>query len=168
MSLRTVEKVGGTTMSRLPELVDPLFRAGDDVPMNRLFVVSAYGGVTDLLLEHKHSGDPGVYGLFSEGENDDEWQDQLSDVHRHLQAINAAMFGTSHGRARADRFLSQRIDDVRECLLSVRQVCSFGPFDLASYLGRVRELLSSLGEAHSAWNTAAILREQGLPALLRG
>ena len=31
---------------------------------NRIFVVSAYNNVTNWLLEHKKSGEPGVYDLF--------------------------------------------------------------------------------------------------------
>ena len=67
----TVEKIGGTSMSRVNELLDTLLigeREGSDL-YHRIFVVSAFGGITDLLLEHKKSGRPGVYGLFA---NDDD------------------------------------------------------------------------------------------------
>lgn len=166
MSVRTVEKIGGTSMSRFPELLDSLFL--DDsgaAEYGRIFVVSAYGGMTDLLLEHKHSGEPGVFTLFSEGDDADEWQDQLSDVSRRMQDINSACFeGSRMLRAQADRFVEERIADARQCLSDVQRVCSFGPFDLDAYLDRVRELLSSMGEAHSAHNAAMLLSERGVEA----
>ena len=51
-------------MSRSHELLDTVL-IGDKTGhalYNRVFVVSAYGGMTDALLEHKKSGEPGVYG----------------------------------------------------------------------------------------------------------
>ena len=50
-------------MSRVNQLKDTLFvgdRKGADI-YGRIFVVSAFGGITNLLLEHKKSGEPGVY-----------------------------------------------------------------------------------------------------------
>ena len=58
----TVVKIGGTSMSRVHELRDTLLigdRTGTDL-YGRIFVVSAFGGITNLLLEHKKSGKPGV------------------------------------------------------------------------------------------------------------
>ena len=165
MSLRTVEKIGGTTMSRFHELVDSLFLddAGEPV-YRRVMVVSAYGGMTDMLLEHKHSGEPGVFSLFSEGENADDWKAALAAVRRRMREINAEVYGSSSLLVEANRFVDERIADARQCLQDVRRVCSFGPFALDAYLHRVRELLSSMGEAHSAFNTAALLRERGVNA----
>ena len=63
----TVEKIGGTSMSRVDELRDTLFigeRTGADL-YGRVFVVSAFGGITNLLLEHKKTGDAGVYARFT-------------------------------------------------------------------------------------------------------
>src|SRR3546814_2605195 len=50
-----VHKIGGTSMSAVETVVDDIVigeRAGGDL-YNRVFVVSAYGGMTDLLLGHK-------------------------------------------------------------------------------------------------------------------
>ncbi|MGE0624437.1 MAG: aspartate kinase [Pseudomonadales bacterium] len=166
MSIKAVEKIGGTSMSRFPELLDTLFADDAGNPeYGRIVVVSAFGGMTDLLLEHKHSGEPGVFSLFSEGEDADEWQDQLSDVGRRMQAVNAEFFQESAPLlTKADRFVEERIADARQCLSDVQRVCSFGPFDLDAYLDRVRELLSSMGEAHSAHNAAMLLNEHGVAA----
>ena len=50
----SVEKIGGTSMAATSTLFDNVLiggRAGADL-YNRIFVVSAYAGMTDLLLEH--------------------------------------------------------------------------------------------------------------------
>jgi aspartate kinase len=51
----TVEKIGGTCMSRARELVDTLYVGpfAPDAVYGRVFVVSAFGGITNMLLEHK-------------------------------------------------------------------------------------------------------------------
>ena len=66
MNGHSVEKIGGTSMAETAALFDNVLiggRKGADL-YNRIFVVSAYAGMTDLLLEHKKSGQPGVYGRF--------------------------------------------------------------------------------------------------------
>ena len=68
----TVEKIGGTSMARTKELLDTVLigdRTGAKL-YNRIFVVSAYAGITDALLEHKKTGEPGVYALFANAENE--------------------------------------------------------------------------------------------------
>ena len=113
MTVSTVEKIGGRTMSRFPDLIDSLFLVDGEPAYQRLFVVSAFGGITDLLLEHKHSGEPGVFSLFAEGDDADEWQDQLSDVGRRMAEINAGMFEDPALRHSADVFVEDRIEDAR-------------------------------------------------------
>jgi len=41
-------------------------RKGDEL-YNRIFVVSAYNNVTNWLLEHKKTGEPGIYNKFLNG-----------------------------------------------------------------------------------------------------
>ena len=164
MSINTVEKIGGTSMSRFPQLADSLFMRDGAVEYNRIFVVSAYGGITDMLLEHKHSGTPGVYALFSEGDDADAWLDGLSDVGARMREINAEFYTDRVGRKRADAFINERVEDARSCLHDVRRICRFGSFELDVYLDRVRELLSCIGEAHSAYNATMLLRERNVNA----
>ena len=86
----TVEKIGGTSMSRVNQLKDTLFiggRKGSDL-YGRVFVVSAFGGITDLLLEHKKSGEPGVYAQFSNAEADHGWHDALNRVAKEMQRVH--------------------------------------------------------------------------------
>ena len=78
----TVEKIGGTSMDRIDELRDTLI-VGDRKPADlygRIFVVSAFGGITNLLLEHKKTGEPGAYAAFASDDNDHGWHDRLDRV----------------------------------------------------------------------------------------
>ena len=99
MLSHSVEKIGGTSMSRTDSLLENVL-IGDrkDAELyNRIFVVSAYGGFTDLLLEHKKSGEHGVYGLFASAESGWNWGDALTDVGERMLARNAEIFADSHG-----------------------------------------------------------------------
>ncbi len=50
----TVEKIGGTSMTAFDAVLDNiLIKNSDKETYNRVFVVSAYGGITDALLECK-------------------------------------------------------------------------------------------------------------------
>ena len=66
----TVEKIGGTSMSQFDAVRKNIFMnpALDGHFYNRIFVVSAYSGITNMLLEHKKTGQPGIYALFSDAE----------------------------------------------------------------------------------------------------
>ena len=52
----TVEKIGGTSMSRFGEVMNNVIVAGrsGSALYNRIFVVSAYSGITNILLEDKN------------------------------------------------------------------------------------------------------------------
>jgi aspartate kinase len=164
----TVEKIGGTSMSRTAELLDTVLvgaRTGDAL-YNRILVVSAYAGITDALLEHKRSGEPGVYALFANGEGGWSWGDALTAVADRMSAINQTIFSDDGARQTADRFVRERIEGVRSCLLDLSRLCSFGHFQLEQHLLTVREMLSSLGEAQSAFNTTLLLNQRGVKARL--
>ncbi len=166
----TVEKIGGTSMTDFEAVRDNIIlggRAPADL-YNRIFVVSAYGGVTDQLLEFKRSGKPGVYALFAgdaeTGDAQGGWQQQLDRVFNEMRDHNARLFSNPALRLEADAFLAGRIEGVRSCLVDLQRVCSYGHFQMEQHLLTVRELLASLGEAHSAYNTAALLRAEGVNA----
>ncbi|MFA5678493.1 MAG: aspartate kinase [Pseudomonas sp.] len=166
--MHTVEKIGGTSMSRFDEVLNTIFtgqRRGNEL-YNRIFVVSAYSGMTNLLLEHKKSGEPGVYARFADAESEDAWLAVLEQVRSAMLAKNAELFSAEYERHAADRFIGNRIDDARECMLNLRQLCSYGHFQLGEHLMKVREMLASLGEAHSAFNTVLALKKEGINARL--
>ncbi len=62
----TVHKIGGSSMSKFEDVLQNIVlgQAAEGFYYNRIFVVSAYNNVTNWLLEHKKTGEPGVYDLF--------------------------------------------------------------------------------------------------------
>ncbi|MFA5630963.1 MAG: aspartate kinase [Porticoccaceae bacterium] len=164
--MHTVEKIGGTSMSQYQAVRDNIIYRGcasEDV-YNRIFVVSAYGGITDLLLEVKKTAKPGVYGLFAAASENHCWEQALDDVKTRLCALNAELFSSDLARRRADAFIGERVEESRQCLRDLENICRHGHFDLGAHLAIVREMLASLGEAHSAWNLTQLLAEEGINA----
>jgi aspartate kinase len=164
--IHTVEKIGGTSMARTQELLDTVLigeRQGAEL-YNRIFVVSAYAGMTDDLLEHKKSAKPGVYALFASAEGGWVWGDALTAVADKMYAHNARIFVDEGARQSANRFVRERVEGVRSCLIDLSRLCSFGHFQLQQHLLTVREMLASLGEAHSAFNTSLLLNLNGVRA----
>lgn len=131
---------------------------------NRVFVVSAYSGITNRLLEHKKSGQPGIYGLFAKSIKREGWKAAFRDLRDEMKRLNAELFSAPQLREEADGFIESRIDEAERCLDGLLALCGHGHFELGVHLETVREMLASLGEAHSAWNTARLLNEDGIPA----
>ncbi|MDH2328113.1 aspartate kinase [Cereibacter sp. SYSU M97828] len=154
--MHSVEKIGGTSMSRTAELLETVLLRRD--PYGRIICVSAYAGMTDALLEHRKTGAPGIYASFAA---QGDWQAALDGVLEQMLAVNAGIFANP---AEADAFARERIEGARSCLLDLSRLCSFGHFQMDQHLMTVRELLASLGEAHSAFNTALLLRGHGVAA----
>ena len=162
----TVHKIGGTSMSDVDTVLNNILignRTGDDL-YDRIFVVSAYGGITDMLLENKKTGEPGVYALYAGSENDWAWGDALTRVLDHMLKINADAFADEADRKLADRFVQERVEGVRNCLIDLQRICGYGHFKLEEHLMTVREMISGIGEAHSAHNTMLLLRRRGVEA----
>lgn len=162
----TVEKIGGTSMSEYQAVRDNvvLKNGRDEDIYNRIFVVSAYGGLTDLLLENKKNGQPGVYGLFSSTNNDDPWMEAFNEVRKKVKKLNKEYFGEPELRKEANAYISERLDDAERCLTDLQRLCQHGHFELDAHLFTVREMLASIGEAHSAWNMARLLQRDGINA----
>ncbi|WP_313433177.1 aspartate kinase [Stutzerimonas nitrititolerans] len=164
--MHTVEKIGGTSMSRFDELLDNIFigqREGAQL-YQRVFVVSAYSGMTNLLLEHKKTGEPGVYQRFADAQNEGAWLEALQTVRQRMLEKNAELFSGDFEHHAADQFINSRIDDARECMSSLQRLCAYGHFQLSEHLMKVREMLASLGEAHSAFNAVLALKHRGINA----
>lgn len=166
MQLHSVEKIGGTSMSNYAAVRDNIVLQPRQQGQfyQRVFVVSAYGGVTDRLLEHKKSGQPGIFALFAQGIEDNSWRSAIDDMREHLFQINATLFDDLGQLAAADAFIGARLEEATRCLEDLQRLCLHGHFALAGHLATVREMLASLGEAHSAWNTAALLKRDGINA----
>ncbi len=162
----TVEKIGGTSMSQFDAVSKNIFLnpALKGKYYQRIFVVSAYSGITNLLLEHKKTGQPGVYALFSDAEESQSWQDAFAELRENMLGINKNLFNDDAQLQLANLFLEKRLQDAQRVLNDVQSLCQHGHFSLQDYLQTVREMLASLGEVHSAYNTTQLLRAQDINA----
>ncbi|MBU0539797.1 MAG: aspartate kinase, partial [Gammaproteobacteria bacterium] len=162
----SVEKIGGTSMTNYEAVRDNIILAGgeDGNIYGRIFVVSAYGGVTDLLLENKRNSHPGVYALFADDGAEILWRDALSKVGDTLKEINAGLFPDVEQLTEANKYIEGRLFEAERCMDNLHRLCQHGHFGLEDHLLTVREMLASIGEAHSAWNTAALLNRDGVNA----
>ena len=161
----TVEKIGGTSMSCFGDIMNNIIignRSGAEL-YNRAFVVSAYGGITNLLLENKKTGEPGIYGKFAEG--NDEWEDKLEETRQEMLKYNRSFADIGLDQDLADSFVNERVEGIRVCLNDLMRLRTFGHFDPKDYLPATREFLSAFGEAHSAFNSVQILKKHGVNAV---
>ena len=164
--MHTVEKIGGTSMSQYDAVRDNvIYRGCKSTDLyQRIFVVSAYGGITDKLLEAKKTGEPGIYGLFSSARDEGCWENALAELKAAFHDINKGLFGKGIPLNRANAFIDERLEDARSCLSDLESICQHGHFNLDSHLNTVREMLASIGEAHSAWNLTELLKGEGIRA----
>ena len=164
MAGHTVEKIGGTSMSRFGEVMKNVIigdRKGDEL-YQRIFVVSAYSGITNGLLENKKTGAPGVYGFFAK--DDPSWRAALDRVLSDMIEYNHSFENIGLDVKDADAFITNRVDEIRVCLENLLSLHTFGHFRPADYLPATREFLAAVGEVHSAYNSTKILQANGVNA----
>jgi aspartate kinase len=161
----TVEKIGGTSMSRFDDVLKNIIIGNrkEKEYYNRIFVVSAYNNVTNWLLEHKKSGTPGIYAKFEQREN---YSKALDDLLQKLIEINTLLTPIGLNQSVADAFITERISQAKSYLKSLAAVLATGYVNKTNILLAAREILSSIGEAHSAFNSVNILNNNGISALL--
>jgi aspartate kinase len=156
-----VEKIGGTSMSRFPEIIDNIILRNPDDVYGRIYVVSAYGGVTNELLEHKKSGQPGIYQLFRDQE---PYAKKILALRDRLCEINESFAPIGLDIKAANEFVEDHIDLAINILRSMDNVMASGYVSRKALLLAARELLASLGEMHSAFNSTNILQNRGYEA----
>ena len=157
MNLR-VEKIGGTSMSRFPEIIENIILRRKNDVYGRVYVVSAYAGVTNELLEHKKTEQSGIYKLFEEQRN---YPKKMLELRDHLFDLNEGFVSAGLHLQKANNFIEDRIDLSINILRSMENVLASGYVSRAELLLAARELLASLGEMHSAYNSANILQNLG-------
>lgn len=128
---------------------------------NRIFVVSAYNNVTNWLLEHKKTGEPGIYNKFLNGE---DYSSALDAFCQRLLLINDGFADIGLDLKEARDFIRFRIDQAKTILYSLGKVLASGYVNRTDIHLAAREILSSIGEAHSGWNSANILNHNGINA----
>ena len=160
----TVEKIGGTSMSRFGEVMNNIIKGNhsESELFNRIFVVSAYGGVTNHLLEHKKTNEPGVYKTFEEGGN--KYHAKLREVLSLMHNLNASFKDIGLDIAKADAFITNRVVQAQSYLDALADVLATGYVQKSNIFLAAREILASLGEAHSAFNSVNILNNNGINA----
>ena len=159
----SVHKIGGTSMSQFGDVLRNIIvgQAVDGNPYNRIFVVSAYSNVTNWLLEHKKTGEPGVYDLFMKNLN---YQEALEGLLEKLIGLNRGFEGIGLDQEVADAFIRERIEQSRNYLVSLEEVMASGYVNKQNILLAAREILASIGEAHSAFNSVNIIQNNGYDA----
>ena len=159
----TVEKIGGTSMSRFEDVLKNIIISNreDCDYYNRIFVVSAYDNVTNWLLEHKKTGAPGIYQKFV---NNEDYSRALHELLNKLLDINRNFTGIKLDIEVADNFITNRIVTAKNYLDSLADVLASGYVSRQNILLAAREILASLGEAHSAFNSVNILENNGVNA----
>jgi aspartate kinase len=164
-TMLTVEKIGGTSMTAFADVLQNIVfhgRQGQDL-YNRIFVVSAYANVTNWLLENKKTGAPGVYHHITQNQ---EFRQALQEVAAKLKELNQHYAPLGLDLAVADAFIQQRVDQAQTYLESLTNVLASGYVNSANILQAAREILASIGEAHSAFNSVNILQSRGVHATL--
>jgi aspartate kinase len=159
----TVEKIGGTSMSQFQDVLQNIIkghRKGDEY-YNRIFVVSAYNNVTNWLLEHKKTGEPGIYNKCLNGE---DYSSALDSFCQRLLLINDGFADIGLDLKEARDFIRFRVDQAKTLLYSLGKVLASGYVNMTDIHLAAREILASLGEAHSGWNSVNILNNNGINA----
>ncbi len=159
----TVEKIGGTSMSKFQDVMNNIIMkpCQDCGYYNRIFVVSAYNNVTNWLLEHKKTKEPGIYQQFVVHADYNRAMMELLDK---LIAINRTFENIGLNQEKADEFITGRMAQARNYLNNLADVLATGYVNRQNILLAAREILSSIGEAHSAFNSVNILENNCIKA----
>jgi len=158
----TVEKIGGTSMSALKDVIENIIcynRSGNEL-YNHVFVVSAFSGVTNLLLENKKTKAPGVYHRLA---NNEDYHNAVDEIITHLKGLNKLYRPLGLDLEAANAFIEQHIAKALSYLESATTMLASGYLNEGVLLA-AREILASIGETHSAFVLASILQNKGINA----
>ncbi len=156
----TVEKVSGSSMAAFDEVLDNIIlRPEQKSPYNRIFVVPAYTGITDALLESSCGQEPGVFQYLLTGDN--KWERKLEEVAQRLLLVNDSLFADPMLRRKADTFILERVSRTKDWINGL--IRGHLIMNREHWL-EIREKLASIGEAHSAYNTALKAKRYGVNA----
>jgi len=148
-------------MSRFGEILNNVILKNKDDVYGRIYVVSAYSGITNELLEHKKTGRAGIYQFFARNEDFEpamiRLQEQLCELNHDFKEIGLDTDA-------ANDFICARISFAVTILKSMDNVLSSGYVKRTELLLAARELLASIGEMHSAFNSVNILKAHGYNA----
>ena len=140
-----------------------LFERNGKQLYNRILVVSAFSGVTNMLLEDKKTGAPGVYHLLA---NYKDFHKPINSLIVKLKQLNKNYESLGLNIAEADRFIENRINEARDYLDNLANILASGYVSKEGILQAAREILASIGESHSAFDFCNILQNMGINATL--
>ena len=152
-------------MSALTDVINNivLFERSGKALYNRVFVVSAFSGVTDMLLENKKTGKPGVYHRIAKYQ---DFHRPLKNLIVQLKSINKKYKSIGLDLTLADQFIENHITEAQKYLENLANILASGYVSKAGILQAAREILASIGESHSAFNFTNILKNMGINAIL--
>lgn len=153
----TVEKVSGSSMAAFDVVLDNIIIKPEPARYNRIVVVPAYQGITDALLECKNMSEPGVYQYVLVG--DRAWENKLDSVIQRLLLVNESVFADPMLRRKADDFILERVSSTRKW---IRHYLTLESNSIQHFWRNIRERLASIGESHSAYNTALKAERHGV------
>ncbi|MBU2899209.1 amino acid kinase family protein [Vibrio hepatarius] len=158
----TVEKVSGSSMADFDAVLDNIIlKPEPKARYNRILVVPAYQGITDALLENNTTHEPGVYQYTLSGGC--IWESKLDSVIQRLLLVNESLFADPMLRRKADDFILELVACTRQW---IRDHLSMNHSEHNSsnycFWNLIRERLASIGEAHSAYNTALKAKRYGV------
>jgi aspartate kinase len=161
----TVEKIGGTSMIKFQNVLSDIigYPGSEGFRYGRVFVVSAYAGMTNMLLEDKKTKAPGIYQYFIKGE---DYESSMDHLLKEALQINESFTNIGLDSKTCREFLEERVLQTKAYLNSMEDIVASGYIKRDRIFSAARELLASIGEAHSAFNTVNILRNNGILAKL--
>jgi len=151
-------------MSALADVINNIvvFERAGDALYNRVLVVSAFSGVTNLLLENKKTKEPGVYQELASGR---DFRTKLFEVANHLKALNQSFGPLGLDLQTASQMVDSQVKIALTYLDSAVTMLASGYLN-EGVLFAAREILASLGESHSAYVLTSILQHKGIKAIL--
>ncbi|MDX2191635.1 MAG: aspartate kinase [Bacteroidota bacterium] len=161
----TVEKIGGTSMTAFADVLQNIILYPKTINEinNRIYIVSAYSGVTNWLLEDKKTGAPGIYHDFI---NFKDFHASIANLSIKLKEMNKKYESIGLNINEADAFIDSRINDAQKYLDALAEVLASGYINKENIFQAAREILASIGESHSAFNSVNILKNKGYNAIL--
>lgn len=148
-------------MSALKDVINNIIlfeRTGNQL-YNRIFVVSAFSGVTNILLENKKTGEPGVYHRIAKHQ---DFHRPLKKLITELKSINKKYVELGLDLAVADEFIEKHVTEAQKYLENLANILASGYVSREGILQAAREILASIGESHSAFNFTNILQNMGI------
>jgi len=157
----SVEKIGGTSMTRFDSMLKNIILNGNS--SGRVFIVSAYSGITDTLLENKKTKEPGVFSLFIQKK---DYLSKMEEVVDRMFALNRGFETLGLDIEASDNFIRSRVEIIKRYLNSISHLISSGYIEKKELFSAAREILSALGESHAAFNSVNILNRMSINAVL--